>query len=163
MPKPQRWFTLGEAAAITAGGVVGAVIVESTRDKNRPVQPPPGCYGAPEALRRALSAELQKSVRFKVSRSGPADAELRIRIKECAMPALGFTFSKVSPLLSVEAVLVDRNGAIMWQDRRRIHHNMKKSPDIPRKEFAANPSLGVEAMRRVAELISAELVQSMSR
>ena len=149
----------GELWGPMVGGALGQIVTEVGRAQKAPPLPPSD-YGAVDALRSAVTRAMRE--KHLLARPGEGEAELRLRILECSVnPVNIFSPKRLAPVLSVQAQLLNRRGQITWEERRRIHHAMSKSPKIPREEFLANPASANRAMEEVARIVGTELVQAL--
>lgn len=157
---PRSAGSAGEIWGPMVGGALGQILTEVGRSRKSPPLPA-GDYGAVKALRAAVVTELRQ--KRLLAPPEKAQAELRLRIMECGVFPVGVPFSskRIGPVLHVQAQLVSSADQIVWEERRRIHPGMSKSPKIPKEEFLANPDLAIPAMEQIARTIAAELVQAL--
>lgn len=142
------------------GGAAGQIVTEIERANARHAPKlPHGDFGTPDSIRTAVSDELRR--KGLLATGGKPDAELRLRIMQCGLvPPRGAVFSKnVTPILAVQAVLVNEAGKIIWEDRRQIFGG--DAPKFSKDQVVANPRLVNAAMEKMAQRIARQIVQAL--
>ena len=114
----------------------------------------------PEMVRTELAAELAKNGKFRLVASGPADAEVRIRVREYGFFQAGFMRRQVKPILTVETQMIRRDGTLVWQNGTVIHGRMKGTPAHLPEELKETKTAAA-ALRVAAKLWAAKTADSL--
>jgi hypothetical protein len=116
-----------------------------------------------EAVRAEFIAAIQKSGKFTVKQTGPADAELQLKVNGYGFYQTGVFARRVRPVLGVEAKLTRPNGQIVWQHRRGVAQTTSKTPALLPEKIKADPKLGAEALHVAARLCAETAVRSINQ
>jgi ABC-type sugar transport system substrate-binding protein len=141
------------------GGAVGGALLGSTTLGRKP----PADLGIAASLTSAFAAELRAGGRFTVVQNGPADAELKLTVKEYGFFQAGVMRRGVKPILNVRAQLVRRDGKVVW-DQTRFLNQMSKSTHAQLPErMKRDPELAVQELRTAARVLVADLARSLQQ
>ncbi len=144
------------AGAGLGGAVGGALMGEGTIKRKTPSD-----YGLADSLATAFVAELKERSRFTVVTSGPADAELKIDVREYGFLQAGFMRRGVKPYMNIQAQLIRSDGKKVWEESGVIAQNRKTTPAQLPDQMKQNPDLTVQALRAGAQVLAAEMTASL--
>jgi hypothetical protein len=123
MPSKMIFYGLSQAMAGVFAGVPG-VLSTMFRDGEQ--------FDLPRVLREDLAAELRRGGKFQVVESGPADAEIRIRVREYGFMVVPGLFRRaMKPILTIETTMVRRDGVQVWQSGVVVRQRDKQTPTEP--------------------------------
>ena len=118
-------------------------------------------YDLPETLRANLAAEISKTGKFSVVASGPADAEVRIRVREYGFFQAGFMKRQVKPILTIQTQMVRHDGVQVWDNGIVIHGKTKGTPAMLPEQLRDNPALAREALHTAARMWAARAASAL--
>lgn len=144
------------AGAGLGGAVGGALMAEGTMKRKTPSD-----YGLADSLSTAFAAEMKKGGRFKIVSSGPADAELKIEVREYGFLQAGFMRRGVKPYMNVQVQLIRNDGKKVWEESGVVAQNRKTTPAQLPDKMKENPDLTVQSLRTAAQLLAGEMVASL--
>lgn len=116
-----------------------------------------------EAVRAEFIAAIQRSGKFTVKTTGPADADLRLKVTGYGFYQTGVFARRVRPVLGVEAKLIRPNGQVVWQHRRAVSQTTGKTPAFLPEKIKADKKLGAEALRVAARLCAESAIRSINQ
>jgi hypothetical protein len=96
-----------------------------------------------------------------IKASGPADAELQLKVNGYGFYQAGVFARRVRPVLGVEAKLIRPDGQVVWRHRRAISQATGKTPAYLPEKIKADKKLGAEALRVAARLCAEAAVASI--
>jgi len=142
-----------------AGGVSGGGGYVSTGEAvgSRPAL---DYYEVPQSLRAAVGEELAKTGKFKVVSSGPADAELQIKVTVYGFYQAGIYARRVRPSLAAETQLVRRDGTIVL--KKLVGDDGKAPATLPEK-IREDRKIGVEGLRVAARVVARRIAEALTQ
>jgi hypothetical protein len=154
VPMPQKMFFSGlsESMAGMFGGVVGALSTMFRSGED---------FKLPEVLRSELATEITKTGKFKLVSSGPADAEIRINVREYGFVQAGFMQRRVKPVLTIETQMVRPDGTAVWQSGVVINQATKGTSPILPEQLKENPKIAAEALHGAARIWASKTAGSL--
>jgi hypothetical protein len=152
MPKKMFFSGLSESMAGMFGGVVGALSTMFREGED---------FKLPEVLRTELAAEIAKTGKFKVASSGPADAEMRINVREYGFVQAGFMQRRVKPVLGIETQMVRPDGTVVWQSGVVINQATKETATMLPEQLKENPKIAAEALHGAARIWASKTAGSL--
>ena len=120
-----------------------------------------GDYHVPEMVRDELTTALTKTGKFKIISSGQADAEVQIRVREYGFVQGGFMQRRVKPILTMETLMVRRDGTQIWKSGVAINQKTDGTPSILPEELKANPKLAADSLHTAARIWAAKTAESL--
>lgn len=143
MPEKMIFYGLSQSMAGILAGPVGALSAMYRQGEQ---------FDLPRVLREDLSRELTGTGKFKVVASRPADAEVRIRVREYGfMQALGFMRRSVKPILTIETTMVRADGVQIWQSGVVVNQAEKQTPTVL-PEKLSDRAVAVDALHTAARI-----------
>lgn len=152
MPKKMFFSGLSESMAGMFGGVVGALSTMFREGED---------FKLPEVLRTELATEIAKTGKFKLVSSGPADAEMRINLREYGFVQAGFMQRKVKPILTIETQMVRPDSTVVWQSGVVINQATKGTSTILPEQLKENPKIAAEALHGAARIWASKTAGSL--
>ena len=150
---------MGMGLAGGLGGPAGAGIAAGTMFSREGSS----AFNVGQTARDEVIAAVRKSGKFEIRESGPADAELQVRVTGYGFYQAAMFARRVRPIFSIETKLVRNDGAVVWQHRRAVTHISKETPAILPERIRENPQVGADALRVAARICATRAIASLNR
>lgn len=152
MPPHMIFYGLSQSMAGLFAGPFGALTTMFRQGED---------FNLPAVLRSDLAAELG-STKFKVMSSGPADAEVRIRVREYGfVQAPGIMRRQVKPILTIDTEMVRPDGTVTWKSGVVVNQTTKGTPATLPEQLKADPKLAAEAIQAAARIWATKTAASL--
>ncbi len=115
----------------------------------------------PETLRADLASELAKNPKFKLVASGPADAEVRIRVREYGFVQAGPMARRVKPILTTETQMVRPDGVMVWKSGVSINQHTDGMPERLAEEVTGDLRVAREMMHTTSRMWAVKTAESL--
>jgi hypothetical protein len=163
VPKEMMFVGFSESMtqALSAGmlGALGGVIAATTTSSR------PGSeeFHVGESVRSEFITAIKQSSKFTITPSGPADAELQLKVTGYGFYSAGVFARRVRPIIGVEAKLTRADGKVVWQHRRGVSQATSKTPAYLPEKLKADKKLAAEALHVAARLCAEAAVASIQQ
>jgi hypothetical protein len=152
LPNKMVFYGLSQSMAGLFGGPI-AVLSAMFR--------PGEDFDLARVLRNDLMAELSRNGKFKVVTSGPADAEMRIWVREYGfMKGTGMFQRTMKPILTIETRMVRPDGVQIWQSGVVVHQKEKQTPTIA-PERLKDRAVAADALHTASKIWAAKTAASL--
>jgi len=153
---PPKMIFFGFSEMMLAGLVAGSTGVYSPTASRQALD----FYEVPQSLRAAVTEELTKTGKFKVVSSGPADAELQIKVTSYGFYQAGLYARRVRPALGVETQLVRRDGTVVL---KKLIGDDGKAPAFLPEKVKADRNIGVDGLRVAARVVARRIAEALTQ
>ena len=152
LPNKMVFYGLSQSMAGLFGGAIGALSA---------MYRPGEDFDLARVLRNDLMAELSRTGKFKVVASGPADAEMRIWVREYGfMKGTGMFQRTMKPILTIETKMVRPDGVQIWQSGVVIHQKEKQTPTLA-PERLKDRAVAADALHTASKIWAAKTAASL--
>jgi hypothetical protein len=86
---------------------------------------------------------------------------VQIRVREYGFVQGGFMQRRVKPILTMETLMVRRDGVQVWKSGVAINQKTKETPSILPEDLKANPKLAVDALHTAVRIWAVKTAESL--